>query len=61
MGEVIAFKRPSPFVKHKGKSLCRSGFHKWVVVSENRFDVKMGKLVTAYRCERCGETKNEAR
>lgn len=61
MGEVIAFKRPSPFVKHKGKSLCRSGFHKWVVVSENRFDVKMGKLVTAYRCERCGEAKNEAR
>jgi hypothetical protein len=61
MGEVIAFKRPSPFVKHKGKSLCRSGFHKWIIEKDNQFDVKAGRLVTAYRCERCGATKNEAK
>ena len=61
MGEVIAFKRPSPFDKHKGKTLCRSGFHKWVVVKDNQFDVKLGKLVSAYRCERCGEKKVEAK
>jgi hypothetical protein len=61
MGEVIAFKRPSPFDKHKGKTLCRSGFHKWVVVKNNQFDVKLGKLVSTYRCERCGEKKVEAK
>lgn len=61
MGDVIAFKRPSPFDKHKGKTLCRSGFHKWVVVKNNQFDVKLGKLVSTYRCERCGEKKVEAK
>jgi len=61
MGDVIAFKRPSPFDKHKGKTLCRSGFHKWVVVKDNQFDVKLGKLVSTYRCERCGEKKVEAK
>lgn len=47
--------------KHKGKTLCRSGFHKWDVVKEKQFDVKQGKLVTVYRCSRCGEQKVEAR
>lgn len=61
MGDVIAFKRPSPFDKHKGKTLCRSGFHKWVVVKDNQFDVKLGKLISTYRCERCGEKKVEAK
>ncbi len=59
MGDVIQFKKPSPFVKHKGKTLCRSGFHKWEVVKEKQFDVKQGKLVTIYKCSRCGEQKVE--
>lgn len=59
MGDVVPFKRPKPSEKHKGKSLCRSGFHKWVIEQDKRFDVKQGKLVTAYRCERCGKTKTE--
>jgi len=59
MGEVIQFKRPSEKLsdKFKGKSLCRDGFHKWAVEKENQFDVKQGKLVTMYRCSRCGEKK----
>ena len=57
MGEVIRFRRPTAAEKHKGKSLCRSGFHKWQVVREKRFDVKQGKLVTEYLCSRCGERK----
>ena len=61
MGDVVAFKRPSPFDKHKGKTLCRSGFHKWKIQTDKKFDVKQGKLVTVYVCERCGETKVEAR
>lgn len=59
MGDVIQFKKPSPFDKHKGKTLCRSGFHKWQVVKEKQFDVKQGKLVTVYKCTRCGEQKVE--
>lgn len=60
MGDVIAFKKPKLSEKHKGKSLCRSGFHKWKIVTEKRFDVKQGKLVTWSRCERCGKEKAEA-
>ena len=59
MAEIIPFNKKSPHEKHKGKSLCRSGFHKWKVVTENRFDVKRGKLVTVYRCSRCGKEKTE--
>jgi hypothetical protein len=61
MGDVLPFKKISPFDKHKGKTLCKSGFHKWVVVQEKQFDVKQGKLVTIYQCARCAERKVEAR
>jgi hypothetical protein len=57
---VIAFKRPSAQEKHKGKTLCRSGFHKWKVVTERKFDVKQGKLVTLYECTRCKAQKSTA-
>lgn len=60
MGDVIAFKRPKPSEKHKGKQLCRSGFHKWQEAKERPFDLKQGKLVTLYRCSRCGATRTEA-
>ncbi len=61
MGDVLPFKRPSAKEKHKGKTLCRSGFHKWVVVKEKQFDVKQGRLVTLSRCSRCGQEKVEAK
>lgn len=57
---ILPFKRPSAKDKHKGKTLCRSGFHKWKVVTERKFDVKQGKLVTQYRCTRCGSEKVKA-
>jgi hypothetical protein len=38
----------------EGKTLCSSGFHKWQVLAERRFDVKQGKLVNTQRCQRCG-------
>ena len=40
----------------EGKTLCQSGFHKWVHVQQ-RFDVKEGRLVSAERCSRCGEER----
>lgn len=61
MGEVVKFKKKKLSDKFKGRSLCVHGYHKWEVLSENKFDVKAGKLVTAYRCKRCGKTRNEAK
>ena len=45
----------------RGKTLCGSGFHKWEIVQQQRFDVKQGRLVTVSRCRRCGAEKTEAR
>jgi len=56
MGEVISFKR-RPSGRKAVSSLCREGHHKWRVDKAKQFDVKLGKLVTVYRCERCGEQK----
>ena len=59
MTNVLPFKRKTAWQKHKGKSLCRDGFHKWVVVTQQQFDVKQGRLVTKFRCDRCGKEKTE--
>ncbi len=59
MADILPFKRPKA-KKNKGKTLCLEGFHKWKVVTSNQFDVKEGRLVTRYRCERCGATKVKA-
>lgn len=60
MGKVVQFKRPKPGEKHNSKILCKSGFHKWEIIQEKQFDVKQGRLVTLYRCKRCGAQKSEA-
>lgn len=60
MGEVLSFRKPKPSEKHRGKTLCKSGFHKWEIV-DRPFDSKQGRLVTRYRCTRCGKIKTEAR
>ncbi|GMQ87613.1 MAG: hypothetical protein BMS9Abin08_0818 [Gammaproteobacteria bacterium] len=60
MTNVVPFKKPRAAEKHKGNTLCRRGFHKWVVVN-TPFDTRQGRLVTGYRCERCGTEKTEGR
>lgn len=60
MGDVIKLntvKRARLQDKAKATTLCGSGFHKWKVVIESRFDVRQGKLVTTERCERCQEER----
>ena len=62
MGKVLPFKKPSakkPSAKQKaeGKTLCRRGFHKWIIDQETQFDVKQGRLVTVHRCQRCDASK----
>jgi hypothetical protein len=56
MTSVVPFKKTKPSKKHKGKTLCRRGFHKWVLVNKP-FDVKQGGLVTCHRCQRCGKER----
>ena len=60
MADILRFKKPRASEKHRGKSLCRSGFHKWEVV-DTPFDVRLGRLVNRYRCSRCGATRVESR
>ena len=59
MGDVVQFKRPKVSQRLKGNTLCRSGFHKWEVINEKQFDVKQGKLITAYQCVRCAKIKSK--
>jgi hypothetical protein len=60
VAEILPFKKKSLKERHKGKTLCRHGHHKWVVDKDKQFDVKQGKLVTVYRCARCDERKVKA-
>ena len=57
MGDILIFKKKTPSERHKGKTLCRSGFHKWEILTEKKFDVKQGKLLTTSQCKRCGKKK----
>lgn len=59
MSNVVPFKKPSLTEKHKGKTLCKNGFHKWEVMNNAQFDVKQGRLVTRFKCKRCGKKKTE--
>jgi hypothetical protein len=60
MADILAFNKKKLSEKHKGKTLCKSGFHKWIILKDRQFDVKQGKLVTVYQCKRCGILKNKA-
>ena len=60
MGDIVQFKRPTIAERHKGKTLCQSGFHKWEILKEKQFDVKQGKLITVFQCQRCAKIKSKA-
>lgn len=57
MTEIIPFRSKSLKDKHKGKTLCRHGHHKWEVDKAKQFDVRKGRLVTMYRCTRCDKVR----
>jgi hypothetical protein len=61
INNIVPFKPVPLKEKHKGKSLCKSGFHKWIIKTTQQFDVKKGKLITLSICKRCGEKKIESR
>ena len=56
MGDVVEFK------KRGGKRLgmCQHGYHDWQIFQGKKFDVRQGRLVTVYRCRRCGAEKVKA-
>ena len=56
MADILQFKRPSK-EPDRGKTLCRNNHHKWEIWQRKQFEVKSGKLVTVYRCQRCGKQK----
>lgn len=60
MADIILFKKPNAAEKSKGKTLCKRGFHKWIVDKDKRFDSRQGRLVTDYCCVRCGVVKTTA-
>ena len=60
MGEILPFRKPKASERHRGKTLCRNGHHKWVIDKSQVFDVELGRLVTRYRCARCGQVKTRA-
>jgi len=60
MGEVLPFRKPKASERHRGKTLCRHGHHKWEVDKRAVFDVKLGRLVTRYKCSRCGKIRTRA-
>ncbi len=64
MSDVISLQKyKKKILQEKGKqsTLCGNNFHSWQIVKDNVFDVKSGKLVTQYKCKRCGVVKVEAR
>jgi len=60
MADILPFKRPAKKPNPKGNTLCKQGHHKWRIVTSQQFDVKEGRLVTVYECERCKKRKVKA-
>ncbi|EAR08105.1 hypothetical protein [Reinekea blandensis] len=57
---LTAFRKAQRKQKAAGKTLCRSGRHKWRLDQASQFDSKSGKLVNRYVCEHCGKVKVRA-
>lgn len=56
MADILPFKKP----RAKPLGLCQHGHHKWEIWKDRQFDVKQGRLLTTFRCARCGQEKVKA-
>jgi hypothetical protein len=54
-----SFRKAKKKTEAAGKTLCKSGRHKWLADKQTQFDSKQGKLVTRLVCERCGAVKTQ--
>lgn len=59
MSNVIQLTKKKALKRHKGNTLCRSGFHKWKIIKTQQFDVKQGKLISVFQCSRCQKAKSK--
>ncbi|MFT5083746.1 MAG: hypothetical protein ACI9Y1_001796 [Lentisphaeria bacterium] len=59
MGDVVDIKKKVAADKVKSKTMCRHGFHKWVIKQDKQFDSLRGQLVTIFKCSLCGKEKVE--
>lgn len=61
MSDVVYFNKIKPADRLKKKArahtMCKRGFHKWQIVTEQKFDVKQGQLVTVSLCKHCGKKR----
>jgi hypothetical protein len=55
--DLNKFRKTQRKARARNITLCRQGFHKWTFDEAKQFDVKLGKLVSIQRCERCGATR----
>lgn len=63
MGELVSLQKHKKALRRqraKGATLCGHGHHRWVRMDADPFDVRTGRLVTRWRCSRCGAEKNAA-
>tara|TARA_R110000822_G_scaffold136960_1_gene274444 strand:+ start:152 stop:337 length:186 start_codon:yes stop_codon:yes gene_type:complete len=60
VADILPFRKRTLKDIHRGNTLCRNGHHKWEIDQAKQFDVREGKLVTRYRCSRCGKEKVKA-
>ncbi len=57
MADILPFNLNKKRAKKTRSILCLNGHHKWIIFKKKQFDVKQGKLVTVYRCQRCSAEK----
>ena len=53
MADILEFRPRKP----RRLGLCQYDHHAWQASKDRRFDVKQGRLVTHFRCTRCGVTR----
>jgi len=57
---IKQFKKQQLRKKNKAKTLCQNGFHQWIIINNNQFDVKKGKLITTLQCKHCHKMKTRS-
>lgn len=61
MSQIISLDKARKKAKEsRKKGLCQHDIHQWEIWQRKPFDSRSGKLVTVYRCKRCGKQKVKA-
>ena len=55
--DINKFRKQKRQTRAKHNTLCQRGLHKWKYDEGKQFDVKLGKLVSIQRCQRCAKQR----